>query len=398
MSKVTVIDSVMGSGKTSWAIQYMNANVDENILYVTPFLNETERIQSSVNKKEILLPKNLGEGKSSNLIDLFASQGDIAATHELFKRMTKDCLETISAGEYTLILDETLEAVQPYIPRSKDDITFLRERDTVVVDEDGFLQWNDKDFTTSHDEVKALSKNHCLFYVDDHVLMWRFPPEIFNVFNKIYVMTYMFDGTIMKSYFDMCDIKYDMSSITKAGEIYELCPYKKSDNSIFRNKINIYNGRMNSNISDTRTAFSSTWYKSSYNKTKTISVKKNILNYFRNIAPTSSEFNMWTTFKYAKEKLKGKGYTKGFVSYNQRATNEYQYKTTLAYCVNLYVNPGILHFFNKFNVKFDQDKYALSEMLQWIWRSNIRMGGRVNIFIQSNRMRELLTGWLNNKY
>lgn len=387
----------MGSGKTSWAIQYMDTNIDENILYVTPFLNETERIKSNVKNKTIRLPKNLGEGKSANLVDLFAGQGDIATTHELFKRITKECLDTISAGEYTLILDETLEAIQPYIPHSEDDITFLRERDTIVVNEDGSLQWNDKDFTTSYDEVKILAKSKCLFYVDDHILMWRFPPEIFEAFKKIYIMTYLFDGTILKYYFDLYDIKYDITSITKTGEIYELCPYKKSDNSIFKNKIDIYQGRMNNNVSDTRTAFSSSWYGSSYNKGKIVLVKRNLLNYFTNIAPTASEFRMWTTFKKAKEKLKGQGFAKRFVPYNQRATNEYQHKTTLAYCANLYLNPAIIHFFDKFDVKVDQDKYALSEMLQWIWRSNIRCGGNINLFIQSNRMRKLLIDWLNNE-
>ena len=35
--KITVVDSVMGSGKTSWAIEYMNTHYDENILYITPY-------------------------------------------------------------------------------------------------------------------------------------------------------------------------------------------------------------------------------------------------------------------------------------------------------------------------------------------------------------------------
>ena len=44
--KITVIDSVMGSGKSSYAIQYINSHQNENILYVTPLLSEIDRVIS----------------------------------------------------------------------------------------------------------------------------------------------------------------------------------------------------------------------------------------------------------------------------------------------------------------------------------------------------------------
>ena len=398
MSEITVIDSVMGSGKTSWAIQRMNESTDENFLYVTPFLDETERIRSSVNKKDIILPRNLGEGKSANLIDLFKAQGDVATTHELFKRMTKECLETISAGKYTLILDETLDAIQPYFPVKKDDITFLHDREAITIGEDNYLQWNGRDLTTAYDEIKTMSNNNCLFYVNDDVLMWRFPPEIFECFEKVYVMTYLFDGTIMKSYFDLYNIDYTKSCIKNDNGLYTLCNYHKSDNSVFKRNINIYQGRMNTKIRQKQTSFSSSWYNSPYNVNTVVPIiKNNLSNYFKHICKVDSQYKMWTVFKSAKEKLKGKGYTNEFVPCNCRATNEFQDRTALAYCVNLYLNPLIMQFFNKYGIKVDQDKYALSEMLQWIWRSNIRTGGNINLFIQSNRMRKLLIDWLNNE-
>ena len=37
LNTITVIDSLMGSGKTSWSIQYINDNPYENFLYITPF-------------------------------------------------------------------------------------------------------------------------------------------------------------------------------------------------------------------------------------------------------------------------------------------------------------------------------------------------------------------------
>ena len=84
---------------------------------------------------------------------------------------------------------------------------------------------------------------------------------------------------------------------------------------------------------------------------------------------------------------------KGFVSLGSRATNMYIDKTCLAYLANIYLNPYIAQFFNSKGVKVDEDKYALSEMLQWIFRSAVRAENDVNIYIPSKRMRELLQNW-----
>jgi hypothetical protein len=43
----------------------------------------------------------------------------------------------------------------------------------------------------------------------------------------------------------------------------------------------------------------------------------------------------------------------------------------------------------------DEDVYALSVMLQWIWRSAIRDGKDITLYLPSVRMRELLVSWIN---
>ena len=95
--------------------------------------------------------------------------------------------------------------------------------------------------------------------------------------------------------------------------------------------------------------------------------------------------------------MKGSGYTKGFVSCNCRSTNDFADRYNLVYAINRYLNPGVPLYFSKKNIVINEDLYALSEMLQWIWRSRIRNGEPINIYIPSNRMRWLLKNWLNNK-
>lgn len=110
-----------------------------------------------------------------------------------------------------------------------------------------------------------------------------------------------------------------------------------------------------------------------------------------------SDKNMWTTYKDFKGKVSGVGYTKGYVSVNERSTNKYQNKVVLVYTVNRFLNPVLDGYFKSRNIEVNQDMFALSELIQWIWRSAIRNNQSIDIYIPSERMRSILTSWLNDE-
>ena len=45
-------------------------------------------------------------------------------------------------------------------------------------------------------------------------------------------------------------------------------------------------------------------------------------------------------------------------------------------------------------VEVNEDIWSLNEMLQWIFRSAIRVGRPINIYVPNVRMRGLLTEWI----
>ena len=45
--------------------------------------------------------------------------------------------------------------------------------------------------------------------------------------------------------------------------------------------------------------------------------------------------------------------------------------------------------------KIDHNAFALSEMVQWVWRSAIRDGNPITLYIPSDRMYHLFTNWLD---
>ena len=98
----------MGSGKTSAMLKYALDNPEKHFLYVTPYLNEIQRVrtQSHYIFKE---PQNRGEGKLAALHALLSEGKNVATTHALFLLATSETIQLIREYEYTLILDETLD-------------------------------------------------------------------------------------------------------------------------------------------------------------------------------------------------------------------------------------------------------------------------------------------------
>ena len=94
---VIVVDSLMGSGKTTWAKkELLEKQFDKNFLYITPYLDDKDAVtKNNYNhknlKRDMVQPKPMGKSKLDNIVDLLNAQFDIASTHELFRRFDDRC-------------------------------------------------------------------------------------------------------------------------------------------------------------------------------------------------------------------------------------------------------------------------------------------------------------------
>ena len=85
--KVTVIDSIMGSGKTTSAINMINNSSDDiRFIYITPYLDEVSRIIQSCPEKKFKQPRNNGGTKLEDIKNLINKGNNIVSTHALFKK------------------------------------------------------------------------------------------------------------------------------------------------------------------------------------------------------------------------------------------------------------------------------------------------------------------------
>ena len=395
---VKVCDMIMGAGKTESAITQMNEDEESKYIFVTPYLDEVKRIKDSCEKRKFSDPYNSGDGKLADLHRLLAQKSNIATTHALFETYNEETISLIRNGGYKLILDEVYQTTKA-IEISPKDLKMLQGEKKITTVDGLRVRWNDDKYDGKFNELRDNCCTGNVILYKDSLLLWEYPIEVFEAFREVIILTYMFEAQVQKYYFDVngVEIKY-------IGTKHENNEFRFSNEhcipeyvTTLIDRVHILDDPNLNEIGDSRYSLSSSWFERAMKKRgkpQIEQLKKNIYNAFRNKFNSESGRIIWTVYKNYKDVVKGKGYTNGFLSCNVRATNAYRNRDCLAYCVNIFYNPLMKSYFADQGIEVREDKYALSEMIQWIWRSAIRDGKEIWIYVPSKRMRELLEGWL----
>lgn len=120
-------------------------------------------------------------------------------------------------------------------------------------------------------------------------------------------------------------------------------------------------------------------------------LRRNTTNLFRNITPSSTSDNLWTTYESFREDIKGKGFAKSFTHLGIDSEKDYSDRIYLAYLANNFYPATIQNTFD-----ISEDQYALSELLQFMFKSALSNRNEIWIYIPSKRMRNLLIEWIEN--
>lgn len=402
---VNVCDAIMGNGKSQSAITYMNEHSDQKFIYITPYLEEAARIKHACPHLHFAEPSNrikeYGFKKHVHTAALIKEGRNIATTHQAFKGYTQEMLDQIRSFGYTLIVDENVDVLERYSAKAE-DIQMLVDTG-YVIDNNGTYSLSGKEYTGSWGrelintlrfrELIRLSAdgNETLFY-------WVLPPDLFLSFKDVFILTYLFKSQSIHHFLEICHIPYRYIGIERIdqGNGYrfteDLPGYTPEYVKHLGDMIHIVDHKKLNEIGANRFALSMNWYKG---KEDVKRLKDHLYNLYTNIwKKVPAKNRLWGTYKAEQNRLRGKGYTKAFLIFNAKATNEYRDKDHLAYLSNVFMNTNEKIFYQSRGVEVDDDMYALSVMVQWIWRSAIRDGKPIYIYVPSKRMRTLLQNWI----
>lgn len=430
-----VIDSPMGVGKTTAIMtmvknstEYYNIESHKRFIFISPYINEVEQRIS----KEIQC-KYPHKGKKLEQVKDFITNGEnIACCHALFNIFDKETFDLIrNCGySYDLIVDEQPSLVRNIVGStnvfadsddklsrieifSQNDIRLLQENKAIMLDVDTQLvKWNnDHWYNVGLEQGKAVFSSF-KFYAETtdmysikkkdndqnriSTIVAFTKKEIFELFNDVWISSYMTKDSMLDYYCQMNNIKISYYHISNYAIVEG---YRFDYPKEFERLCICQNEKYNLNF-----ALSKAWYKREKDKVKIITNKepaclKSLASAFRNFLKyvcqnENPNSYYWTTFKASQSDIPKKYISqKRFLECNKKATNEYDQCTAVGYLCNRFINPNIINVFADKGIQFDNDQYALSELLQFVYRSNLRVEDSdkiVNVFIPAKRMRMLL--------
>jgi hypothetical protein len=256
-----------------------------------------------------------------------------------------------------------------------------------------------------YEPLMNMAKRKLLYLVDGVVLLWNFPIDVFRTaFKNIYILTFMFESQIQSSYFKFHDLKYRTYNVIDTGKydeesdrkVYEIelknnLEHERKWIRSIRERIEIVekpewnvvgSGRVS--VAGVDTTLSKSWYMEEYstNPSKRELLISSAEKFCRRVLNVSESVGVgfqdviWSTFKtYARDMLNDTHILTGnnFLSIGTRATNDYSHAIAVVYLINKFSEPYLNKFFDVHNVELNQDSYALSELIQFIFRSNLRV-------------------------
>lgn len=413
MTNYYIFDSIMGSGKSSLMLSMMkNLETGSNrYVFVVPFLSEVKRykteLTNSLGVSDPTEPLFInGDTKLENFKYLLKKKYQrIIITHSTFQNADKEVVKLLKDGNYRLMIDEAPNVITP-IDYVADDLLVAQAGGLVSVDPDSWkISWTCeiKNYNGIFLPLKKFCETDRLYTNKNRSCMYLvYPYEVFDACNAVYILTYMFETQMVYFYLKrhIPDFHYKKFSVmyNQEEQRYTFDTYDPKYNRIhdLKGLIHICDNKKMNKVGETRTALSVSWFENrSENDEDIKAIKRHMHNYFRKICNCRSSECLWTTFKSAQAKIEGKGYKESFLPVNAKAVNNYGDRLYVAYIANRFVNPRLTCICADNGDLFDQDAFATSEMVQFIWRSAIRYGKPIQIYIPSKRMRTLLEKWID---
>ena len=434
--KVKVYDAMCGQGKTKRIINEI-ASTEKPVIYITPLLSEVDRIcgfaidkvdgkvmydddgflmydenHPLAHKRFTTPQRSYKRNKSDHIKELIVNKENIASTHSLFSMMDSECMSLLKTSNYMLIIDEDLNIWRKFeleelttddseyifsedteSSKSKTDSLVLNliENGVIEVDSLGLLHWQEdkmivNDKKVIYYQVKHFCDSHQLLLINNKVVFWELPISLLRSFSDILIATYLFRASYFAVYLKYYDIPCEVVTFGK----------KPTD---IAHLVNLVEGKIN-NVGEKPTAlsYSSLCHRGADRTELRETLNKNLANFFKNICKSNSSTQLWTTYKVASKSVQSR-YSKSWLAFSTKATNDYKERRDVAYLCNNYPNVMLVNIVSKRQEgAFDKDLWALSTMLQFIFRSRLRKGEPINLYIPSKRMRELFKRWLEGEF
>lgn len=433
------------------------ANKNNRVIYVSPYLDELHRVAGTIRdskslegrplmnsnkepiyKKDAIIGKfkhpynKSGKGKLSHLKELIRQSENIVITHSLFSKLDNEIIKLVKQHYYHLIIDEEPCVIEPIEERytidfndsdgntktidkltlQQHNISELENAKIIKVNPTtGNVIWIGPSLIRYEDIEHDIKNNHIHSFIRNKTnnFIWRYNPDVFHSFRSVKLLTYLFRDSIFNAYLEINKIPYIIQDLTEES-LFDINPITKQQIlKPLHDLINLHKPKkdcltqLNAPGGGLHAPLSSAYFDTFLRDKQlceTSPLKSSLISFFKSKPPqpytTAVGINfMWTTVKKASDALAEDGYRHRIVSFNIRASNNYRDSFLLAFCYNPHLHPDYKTYFKRKGAHISEDSYATSILIQWIFRSAIRDGNPIKVFVPAPRMANLLEKWIN---
>ena len=437
------VDAPPGSGKTSAIIREMNEHPDRKYIYVAPILDEDERIRLACPEVGFIKPYPVyTEGtkkatKMNHIKDLVRRNHSIATTHKAFDMLTPELVEMIREKEYVLIMDETVNVMETN-QYCYDDVKTMVDAGNLTYEGDFYRFSGNPDLLEGKSYFAnmyrlAYSKNlyifedpekSCRYNPKGKYYYFTMPLDLIKAFKDVYILTYLFPSSELYLLMRMNDVEYVNVGVEKTMDGFKLSESGVYVSDTIKNvkslihilrdqdgthgvgrpkkKFNTYTAKKYNRDRTMYFNLSRTFYDNKKNEQIIQIVRNNnkrfIDRIISEVGGNRANKVIWTVYKSHIDKVKSPKIQNCWIPLNSRATNQYADRTICSWLVELYQQPEKLYFFKKYGKGnlLNERMVCLSTMIQTIFRTAIRSGKEIFLYVPSLRSRSLIQRWVDN--
>lgn len=414
--EIAIKDRHCGYGKSSDLIKSLST--DRSYLIVLPLKTEVKRFIDRAPKDVVLVePISTNDEdpakrsmatharKRDHLRELLLGGHSIVTTHALFTDIAYLAQDGLLLG-YDVVVDEVLSvahSVTQEVMTGGANGVSMRSWQALYIDEEfatiapdtGMVipteKWERKqDLPELSNTLFSMAKAQSLFAVCDNVLVWELPPILLKAVGSLTIYTFLAEGSLMAGFMRRNKIDFthdrDLVSERKFREKAKRLIDVRDMHSINRLKFS-YTGQQTMTKADHKKVSGA--LKNTRERLMRGVPKENIM--------ITSAKSMWSTpagkpgpFAIGSRLFEDTNW----VPNTTRGTNNYRHCSHLIYLWDQHLNPRIAEFLGVGSQRH-RDIYAISELIQWVYRSRVRDGQPITLYLPSSRMRKLLQRWLD---
>lgn len=400
---IKIIDKPCGTGKTTAMINGLNIN--DKYLVIVPLLSEVDRVIEQSKEVPFVQPHvndNEAGTKFASLEEQLLLGYNIVSTHKMYESL----VPLAKAGllnDYHIIIDEVPDIVHPIASKSSTSIQeFYVASGYMEVDEvnglikptQKWIEQQEQVSDTLSSKILSAALSGCLYLQDNKIFVWALPSTILQAGRSLTVLTYKSGGSMFLSYLRKLQLPYEVdvdedeeaeflkraADLVTINDIQALSKHKLSYTGQQKGqRLPKYVSTLNNALKNLRER-----------KLKGVVVEDILITCIKDAWKEAANDNQPKPGVFARNSRLSNA---NWVSNTTRGTNNYANCSHLIYLYDQHPNQYLTRWLGDSSREF-ADAYALTELIQWVWRSRVRKGEPITVYIPSLRMRKLFETWL----